>query len=409
MLFNSDQKQIGMKNSILALMLIFLVAFPKAGFKVSDVPITFGYILIAAVCAVAGFGNLISGKYRKFPRGSVLAFVSTLPLQGVALPLVSMLSSSEVSFTVSFLVSFTLLPFAFFIVLTPQISQMQTDKFRRYFRACIRFVALYGIFLFFFLLITGKFIEVPYLTVNADDLGQLALKDIDRGNGVYKLISTYNNGNIYGVCILMLLPLYDILERRLLWRLLVRISLILTLSRTVWFGLVVYELIAAFYLRPFRRSTMFYITASLAAALASILYLLSSLNLDASFIFDSSLGGRADALRAANVRFIPYDTILFSSEIMYVSILDALGVAGLVCFMLAMLAPIALASVGRNRRDIHTRAIAVGMVMLLVCGLSDGPIIFIPVMAFFWGLASIAMCEIKFDLVFAEGSQTAET
>ena len=53
----------------------------------------------------------------------------------------------------------------------------------------------------------GKFIEIPFLTVNAGDYGTLeSTKHINRG-GYLKLISTYNNGNVYGVATLILLPL----------------------------------------------------------------------------------------------------------------------------------------------------------------------------------------------------------
>ena len=89
----------------------------------------------------------------------------------------------------------------------------------------VLFVSAYGIFLFFYKLGTGSFIEIPYLTVNAGDLGELEGKSIDRG-GIFKLISTYNNGNVYGISILILLPLYAHLEKRLSRVLTVKASLV---------------------------------------------------------------------------------------------------------------------------------------------------------------------------------------
>ncbi|MCK4632346.1 MAG: hypothetical protein KAT79_03695, partial [candidate division Zixibacteria bacterium] len=109
-------------------------------------------------------------------------------------------------------------------------------------------IAVYGIFLFIYRLVTGDWIEIPFLTVNYGDLGGLDYKHINRG-GIFKLISTYNNGNIYGICVLMLLPLYERLEKKG-WKVwIVKASLLLTLSRTVWIGLVVYELAMQFYIR----------------------------------------------------------------------------------------------------------------------------------------------------------------
>jgi len=50
-------------------------------------------------------------------------------------------------------------------------------------------------------------IEIPYFTINAADVGEVADKYNQRGN-IMKLISTYNNGNIFGVCTLMFFPLF---------------------------------------------------------------------------------------------------------------------------------------------------------------------------------------------------------
>ena len=46
------------------------------------------------------------------------------------------------------------------------------------------------------------------LTVNAGDLGELDSSKFNQRGSVSKLISTYNNGNIFGVCTLMLFPIF---------------------------------------------------------------------------------------------------------------------------------------------------------------------------------------------------------
>ena len=93
----------------------------------------------------------------------------------------------------------------------------------------------------------GRFVEIPFLTVNFHDVGTLeTTKYIDRG-GIFKLISTYNNGNVYGVCLLMLLPFYNSVEPSKLKRMIVKLSLLLTLSRTVWFGLFFAEILTYLY------------------------------------------------------------------------------------------------------------------------------------------------------------------
>jgi hypothetical protein len=382
-------------NTVLAFVLLFLVAFPKAGFKVSGIPITFGYILIGVVAGGAWLMNLGGQRYHHLPRNSVLTYLATVPFQVVMLTEMLMLPSTIIGNSISFVVSFVFLSAAFLLVMTPQIKQMDGDAFLRYLRRCINFVAIYGIFLFFYLLATGKFVEIPYLTVNVDDLGTLGEKHIDRGGGIFKLISTYNNGNIYGVCLLMLLPLYDVAQKSLFWRVVVRVSLILTLSRTVWLGLIVYELIAVFYLRALTRSFLLYLAAAGALVAFALLSIVSWMRLDVGFLFDSSLGGRVDILRSTRLELVPGDVVHFPSEIVYLNVASALGLAGLGYFLIAVLTPIFLAVTGRNRANRHLRACATGMMMLLICGFSDGPVLLIPTMAFYWGLASLAVCGVR--------------
>src|SRR5690606_38415621 len=106
------------------------------------------------------------------------------------------------------------LPPVILLVLGIHMDRLDLRPLLRALRAAVLLVSVYGIFLFFYKLLTGSFIEIPYLTVNAGDVGEMEGKSIDRG-GIFKLISTYNNGNVYGISMLILLPLYAYLEPRL--------------------------------------------------------------------------------------------------------------------------------------------------------------------------------------------------
>jgi len=378
-------------NITLALLLAFLVAFPKSGFKVGGIPVTTGYVLLACVAAAALIMNLANDRYTTLPRGIGAAYAATLPLQALLIVTAALLPSVDAGNTLSFFVSFVCLPLAIYVFLAPQFATLDTAALGRYLRLCVSFVAVYGIFLFCYVLARKSLFTIPMLTVNAGDTDILDSKNIDRGGGIFKLISTYNNGNIYGVCMLMLLPLYDLYQRSLFWRLLVRLSLLMTLSRTVWFGMLAYELIASVYLRKLTRSTLLLVTLSLACALAAMLYALNWMGHDLSFILDRSLGGRLDNIQIARITLAPGSEISFSSEIMYFSVTSALGLIGLAFFLITMLAPIAMMALGRHHRDPQVRACLVGMLMLMICGVSDGPILLIPVMAFYWGLAAIGL------------------
>lgn len=388
-----------MNKAVVALLTVFLVAFPKGGVKVSGIPVTFGYVLLGLVTVCAVVINLPNGRYRALARRSMLTFFATIPLQGVTLLLVLGMPSAYPAYTFSFVVGFVLLPYTFLLVLEPQIGEIDLDHLQIWIRRCVSFAAVYGIVLFVYVLIRRKFFYVPYLTINAGDVTGFASgdpsKDIYRGGGIFKLISTYNDGNIYGVAVLMLLPLYDLSQRSTAWRLLVRASILMTLSRTAWVGLFAYEMISAVYLRPLRRLTLLYILAGLSVAIGGVLYLLSFMHHGLSFLFDPTLGGRTEELQHITPMFAPGGAILFPSEIIYANVLAGLGIIGLVCFLIAMFTPLTLAMMGPRRNDRRVRALVVGMSMLLICGLSDGPILLIPIMAFYWALASLCLTASK--------------
>ncbi|MFD2579036.1 hypothetical protein ACFSTD_11345 [Novosphingobium colocasiae] len=85
--------------------------------------------------------------------------------------------------------------------------------------------------------IIKNIIQIPYVTVNVADYGTIFLRNNTRGPFL-KLLSTYNNGNLYGDCMLMLAPIYFLYERSRVWMLMLIAALVCTLSRTVWIGML---------------------------------------------------------------------------------------------------------------------------------------------------------------------------
>lgn len=378
-------------NLLLALFVIFLVAFPKGGIKAGEIPLTFGYLILAIFALFAGATNIAVKRYGLLHSYSLTAYGYSLPLVVVSALIYAENGTDSVSYAVAFFVGFAGLPFIFFVILAPQLQLLDIEKLHRYITRAVTFCSIYGIVLFAWYLSTGDYFEIPYLTINADDSGQLGLKDNARSEGISKLISTYNNGNIYGVSILMLLPIYDRVQSSSLLKVIVRTSLILTLSRTVWIGLFAYEILSAFYIGPFRRKTMLYFIIGISSVMLAIGYVLSIIGLDATFLFDSNLGGRADIVNNTKWLFLPQDPVSFQSEIIVVNIVRAFGFIGLTAFFLSTLTPIWLSLKSKLRKDRTHRSYVTGMLMLLICGLSDGPILLIPVMAFYWALASISL------------------
>ena len=247
-------------------------------------------------------------------------------------------------------------------------------------------------------------IEIPYLTVNAADVGLLETeKHIDRG-GLIKLFSTYNNGNIYGIATLLLLPIYDCIEQRKVNRLLVRAALILTLSRTVWVGLVLEQAISTaesvvFLCRnfPIIRTRALVKSLGGVALIVTIIGAVVSLAflspLGATFLTDSSLGGRADQLHILHgFSLLPTGPYSGFSEMVFLAALRELGFVGFVLMLLLFLCPLSFAFVDKGLLEKPLRRAAVkGLLLYSAVAWIDGAIDYIPVMAIYWFVVVVAI------------------
>jgi len=384
-------KSFSSSKFLLSIIIVFLVAFPKGGIKSNEIPITFGYILLG-LCAV-GFSlkNFALKSYEGLNKKVLVAYASTIPLSVISIMVMIFNGVESFGYSIGFQTGFTVLPAIFLFILYPQIQVIDRIFFLKYLRLCITFVAVFGIVAFTYKLKTGDFIQIPFLTLNASDVDQLDQKHIDRGDGIFKLISTYNNGNIYGVCMLMMLPLYDFAQQSKIAKIIVRISLILTLSRTVWLGLIAYEGLRMVYLKPFRLNQLIQFFAVVCLVSSAIFWAISFIGFDSTFIFDTNLGGRAPVVNAVKWDLLQEEPVQFLSEIIIVNFVIAFGVLPLVFYIISTFTPIVLAVTSKNRNEPHLRACVAGMVMLQICGLADGPILLIPVMAFYWALAALAL------------------
>lgn len=374
------------------LLIAFVLIFPKGGVKVGDVPITFGYILIGLV-SVAGLAfNVSSGRILRMAKSRWIALGALLPFQAITAVTIFFNGYESAGFLISLFVSFVFLPFSFFLFLAYQIDNWDLSWLFRFFRFGVFAISVYGIFLFLYKLQTGSFIEIPYLTVNVDDVGLLEGKYIDRG-GVFKLISTYNNGNIYGVSVLMLLPLYALLERSLLKQVVVKSSLVLTLSRTVWIGLVLYEILYRIYVQRASVKSILGMVAGIMLALLGIFFSLHLIGVETSFLFDPNLGGRLNLLDEVVGNWYSSKPFTGLQEIVYASLLIQFGIIGLVAFILAMATPLWLHGIrtAPHADSSYKRSLALGLTIYLILAGSDGAILYIPVMAFYWFLASLLL------------------
>lgn len=381
-------------KGVILYLVTFLLIFPKGGLKIAGIPVTWGYLGLGFLFVLFSL-TLRVGWSVPLKRVRLLALALLVPFQAVSWLALLGNGVENLGFTISFVVTFFFLPAMFLLVLGVYLDRVDLRFLLRLLRFGVLAVAVYGIFLFVYKLMTGSFIEIPYLTVNAGDLGALEDKYIDRG-GVFKLISTYNNGNIYGISILMLLPLYAWLEPSVVRNSVVKLSLLLTLSRTVWAGLIFYELVQRFYVKRVSVRTLFLLLLSLMLVALGVWYALDLMKLDVSFLLDRKLGGRIGQWRELeNTTVLPSVVFAGIAEIVYLSVLQNFGLVGLSLFLLGIAAPLVLHGMGALPFSAtgYKKSIAAGLLIYLFVSMSDGAILYIPVMAIYWFLVSMLLSD----------------
>jgi hypothetical protein len=389
---------------MLAFLVFYIIAFPKGGIKAGGVPLTIGYVLTTFMLILA----MLRGNRLSIPFDRMLAFLPCLLLGLWSLLVLRTNGTDSVGFTVSYFVSVFYLPLFGLVFFSALVLDEHCDRIEGAFLWAIRFIVLYGIFLFLFKQVTGQWIEIPYITVNVADVGQLDDKYINRG-GIFKLISTYNNGNIFGVCLAIMAPLYLTLERRKYLQWAFYAAMFLTLSRTVWIAaiLIIFMRTMSKGIRPL---SLLYLAIGLLMAGSIIVVLLNALGVDVSFIFDSRLGGRANQLNALDdIRFIPEGQIGTLPEIVYLGVLEFFGIPGLLLFVAHLLVPPLLLRIEGVRLLATSPASAClqGLLIYAVVAGADAAFSFIPVMMVFWMVAGWGFWYAHRQALLTKGTREA--
>ncbi len=386
-------------NSILVLLWLFLLVFPKGGFKIAGIPLTWGYLLLGLVSIYSLFRNRFVCQTQR-----LIAFYCTLPFQIISAFSFLIHGINDISFGVSFILNFIALPWFFYIFLSEQINSIDLKFLFKLINIGIFCIATYGIFLFLFKMISGKLIEIPFLTTNYNDYGELGKKCNDRGF-IFKLISTYNNGNIYGICLLMVFPLYRLLETSKWRKSIAVLSLILSFSRTVWAGLIFSEMIFACFV--LKKNIFLSLILPLVFSIMAIISITYFFGFDFTFLYDQTLGGRTGQLEVfETLSLFPTRSFEGIMEIVYLGILSNFGILGLFSYLIAMIYPIVLTMSFTSISPIH-RSILCGLINYLLISFSDGALLYVPVLVFYWFLSSLMLRPYFISLTEQETLQKA--
>lgn len=391
---DSGNMRIGVRQSypiagtIIGCLLFFMLVFPKGGIKIENIPLTFGYLLTVPMFV---YGALVSVGQKLNPQKLVVALLSLTLFLWSAVCILGFGGQSN-GFIIAYFTSILYMPLYSMFLFNDRTMSAAHNQILKAILFAVRCIVIYGIFLFAYKYVTGSWIEVPYLTVNVADLGELDNKHINRG-GIFKLISTYNNGNIFGVSLLIMLPLYLKLEKSNWLKALCILALLMTLSRTVWVGIILTFLALAISARiDIRKVVLFSVSSAL--LVLSIYMLMVLIGVDVGFLFDQQLGGRISQLTYLNnISLIPDGRGIDLPEIVYIGILHNYGLFGLLLFLTWLALPIlwmrfnGTAFFGTNLAS----ACMQGMGIYMIIALSDAAFNYIPVMMIFWMVAGLGL------------------
>ena len=374
---------------ISALLILFLLVFPKGGIKVHNIPITWGYLLFIPVTYLLLFRHTV-----RLSLSHLLCLAAILPFSFYLLLSLFFKKDIDTGSCLSLLSSIVFLPIFFYSLLG---NELHKQDFTKWILHSIFFIASYGIFLFFLKITKGVFLEIPFLTVNYHDVGLLeSTKCIDRG-GIFKLISTYNNGNLYGICTLMFFPLYISHETSFSKKSIFRLSLLLTLSRTVWVGWIFAECVTLLFLGKNPGKLIKFFVFSIFASI-SVFAMMQFFHFKLSFLLDASLGGRNQQFGVLQtLSFFGDDSFYGIYEIVYLGVLKSFGIFGFALFLLGITFPLFLTLKATQSLSSLTKSLRLGLLCYLFVSLSDGAIMLIPTLVFYFFIASWMISTIDYE------------
>lgn len=229
----------------LFLLTIFInIWFPKSGMKMNGIPITVGNVLFGLLLV---FFIFTIRCYKIEKRKSYKYIIIALLYFFIRFFTIFFVDGNILSSIIDYVVPLLIYPLIYFLSINIIDSKEKLKSVMKIFVLGFIFLCIYGILQY---TVGVDKVTIPGLTVNLTDyLTNPTLWYLDKANGVSsysKLFSTYQNGNVFGVGLIIIFPIvYEYINKiskikaNILLLLFIVIGL-LTLSRTCWLGIGVY-------------------------------------------------------------------------------------------------------------------------------------------------------------------------
>jgi len=408
------------KSSVLYMLLLTSVALhvliPKAGIKIGEVPVTIADVSFALLLWPA-----LAAARKPEPGGS-LRITRKFLLLGMLYFIVRALEMGLTAENLARITALCIYPLVFFLFVRNIRSQQQTSAVVRLVGLCLLGVVLYGSAQY---LLGTDTVQVRGLTANwsdASDPDFLSQKDnvIDEG-GKLKLTSTYQNGNLLGVNLLLLLPVASFAWDKKLKSLALAASVVvigLTASRSAWAGAI---FLLVLWLPSVRMDWKKRVGLAVLLGGCAFLFLvhspLASLRLEGSGENSlSTWGGRAvgawiiweDSLNSSvpSILFGVHPQESYAYEMLYPSIYETFGLVGLLIWVVPLL--VSLGAFYRHRDHPLARAAFTGISAWLFVAVAEGAFWLPPTSFNVWTVLGLGWCAVLTRTRVAESGALPE-
>lgn len=238
-------------NTLFKLMLItlfFNICFPKAGVKLAGIPLTVGNILFAILFIC---WSLLKIRTKKLKFTKIHLYVLIGIYYFIMKFLICYLNNYSISDMIEYIVPLIIYPLILFVCVDLTDSQEKFNSILKLIYYGFIFLTIYGLIQYIFGL---EKTTIPGVTVNLSDYlsggSQWYLnKNNGTGNDHSKIFSTYQNGNLLGVNLILFFPLvFEYAETKgknflsMLLTGVFTIVMFLTLSRSCWLGVFLFIL-----------------------------------------------------------------------------------------------------------------------------------------------------------------------
>jgi hypothetical protein len=371
---------------IAASALIVMMAFPKAGFYYEGIPVTVGYIVLGLL---AVFELIHKATHNKSDVGAPVAFILVFifGFGAIEVGAFKIYGYASVGGAIAIVVSTLLVPVLSFLATCLLLRVLGTSGYVSALRWSLAIVLTYGLVSFFAFNIAGIAVGVPYVTTTGSDLAFVYERHNMRDNFV-KMFSTYNNGNILGVNLLLWGPIAAVGTRYSLFSSIAfRTGCLLTLSRSAWAGLMIYEMLCALKDRSLARVYRAFFAVAL-LLLAVILVSLLIGHDPLKFLLDRDFNGRLSSFES-QLEVVSQRKIAWEGESIYGGAYLAFGAIGVIMVLVIWLVPIIFGG-----KDPLQRTARVACLTYLIVGVIEGAFVLVPTQAVYWGVASLALMKL---------------